>query len=115
MRTAIVEEEGVATLVGRLVDDGRAVVSAEVALYRARLGERVSAYKAAAIFFVAAGVLALAAVIALLVGLIVSLATLMNPFAATAIVVGVVLVVAGVLAVVGKGKLSQPVLPGTST
>jgi hypothetical protein len=112
MPAPFVAEDSVATLVGRLVDDSRTLVSAEVALYRARFGERVAAYKGAAIFFVVAAVLALAALVALLVGLIVSLATLVGPLAATGIVVGVVLVIAAILAMVGKGRLKQPVLPG---
>ena len=98
-------DDNVATLMTRLVDDTRSLASAEIALYKARIGERTSAYKNAAIFFAAAGVLALAALIALLVGLIMSIATLVGPGFATAIVVGVVLIVAGILAVVGKGKL----------
>ena len=99
-------EEGVASLVGRLVDDSRVLVSAEVALYKAKANERIAAYKSAAIFFAAAGVLALAALIALLVGLIMSLATLIGPLGATAVVVGVVLAVAAILGVVGKNKLA---------
>lgn len=100
------EDEPVATLMSRLVDDTRALAGAELALYKAKLGERTTAYKNAAIFFAAAGVLALAALIALLVGLILSLATLVGPGFATAIVVIVVLAIAGVLAVVGKNKLA---------
>lgn len=99
-------EEGVATLVSRLVDDSRTLVSAEVALYKAKAGERVAAYKMAIVFFAAAGVLALAALIALLVGLIMSLATLIGPLGATAVVVGVVLAIAAVLGVIGKNKLA---------
>lgn len=101
-------DESVPELVGRLVDDTRGLVSAEVELYKAKAAERVSAYKAAAIFFGAAGVLALAALIALLVGLIMTLATLIGPGFATAAVVIVVLTVAGVLAMVGRGKLAPP-------
>lgn len=92
-------------LVGRLVDDARGVVSAEVELYKAKAGERVSAYRSAAVFFVAAGVLALAALVALLVGLILTLSTLIGPGYATAIVVVAVLVIAAVLAIVGKSRL----------
>ena len=99
-------DDNVATLMTRLVDDTRSLASAEIALYKARIGERTSAYKNAAIFFAAAGVLALAALIALLVGLIMSIATLVGPGFATAIVVSVVLIVAAILAVVGKGKLA---------
>ncbi|WP_445193400.1 phage holin family protein [Sphingomonas sp. Tas61C01] len=101
-----VQDDNVATLMSRLVDDTRSLASAEIALYKARLGERTSAYKNAAVFFAAAGVLALAALIALLVGLILSIATLVGPGFATAIVVGVVLVLAVILAVIGKGKLA---------
>lgn len=106
------EEEGVTTLMGRLVDDSRNLVSAEIALYRAKVGERASAYKSAAIFFGAAAVLALAALIALLVGLIMSLATLIGPLGATAVVVVVVFLIAGVLGLIGRGKLRQPVATG---
>lgn len=102
------DDEGVAALVARLVDDTRDLAGAEIALYKARAGERASAYKNAAIFFVVAGVLALAALIALLVGLIITLATLVGPGFATAIVVVVVLVLAAVLGIVGKGKLAAP-------
>jgi len=103
------EDESIATLVTQLVDDARGLASAEVALVKARVGERASAYRNAAIFFVVAGVLALAGLIALLVGLILSLATLIGPGLATAAVVLGVFAIAGVLAIVGKGKLA----PGT--
>ncbi|WP_267349682.1 phage holin family protein [Sphingomonas sp. GM_Shp_2] len=105
------EGETLTTLVGRLVDDSRNLVGAEIALYKARGLERVSRYKSAAIFFVAAGVLALAGLIALLVGLILSLATLIGPLGATAVVVVVVLVAAGILAMIGKSRMKQPILP----
>ncbi len=104
------DHEGVAALVGRLVDDSRTLVSAEVALYKAKASERVTAYRSAAVFFAVAGVLALAALIALLVGLILSLATWVGPLVATLIVVGVVLAITVILALVGKSKLAMPVL-----
>lgn len=104
----LAEPESVATLVGRLVDDSRSLVSAEVALYRARAVERMTAYRNAAIFFGAAGVLALAGLIALLVGLIATLATLVGPGLATLVVVGIVFAIAIVLALVGKSRLAGP-------
>jgi len=107
------EHESVATLVGRLVDDSRSLVSAEVALYKAKANERIGAYRSALVFFAVAGVLALAALIALLVGLILSLATLIGPLLATIVVVGIVVVIAGILAVIGKKRLAAPALPGT--
>lgn len=104
-----VEDEGIATLVGQLIDDARGLAHAEVALVKARVGERANAYKNAAVFFVAAGVLALAALIALLVGAILALATLVGPGIATGIVVIGVLAIAGILALIGKSRLARPV------
>lgn len=102
------EQPGVTTLVGRLVDESRTLVSAEVALYKAKAGERVSAYKSAIVFFAIAGVLGLAALVALLVGLIMALATVLHPIWATLIVVGVVVLLAAILGIVGKGRLAGP-------
>lgn len=102
----VAEGEPVSSLVGRLVDETRSLASAEIALYKARIGERASAYRNAAIFFAVAGTLALAALIAMLVGAILSLATLVGPGYATALVVVSVLVLAAILAMVGKGKLA---------
>lgn len=99
-------DEGVAALVHRAVDDARELAAAEVALYKAKAQERISAYTSAAIFFGAAAVLALSAVTALLVGLIMALATLIGPLGATAVVVVATLAIAGILAMIGKGKLA---------
>jgi hypothetical protein len=106
------DEDSIPTLVGRLVDETRQLAGAEVALYKARVAERVSAYKSAIIFFAAAGVLALAALIAMLVGLILSLATLIGPGLATLAVVVVVLAIAGILAIVGKSRLKPVPIGG---
>ena len=102
------DEPSLASLVGRTIEDGRAVVSAEIALYKAKTAERLTAYKGAVTFFAIAGVLALCGFIALLVGLILSLATLIGPGLATLAVVVTVFAIAGVLAMVGKGRLASP-------
>lgn len=107
-RPFVEEEEKVSSLVGRLVDETRGLASAEIALYKARIGERLAAYKSAAVFFAIAGVLGLAGLIALLVGLIETFATLIGPGWATVAVVATVFVVAAVLALVGKGRLAAP-------
>lgn len=107
-------DPSVGTLVGRTIEDARALVTAEIALYKARLGERLTAYKGAITFFAIAGVLALCALIALLVGLILSLATLIGPGLATAAVVLTVLVVAGILAMIGKRRLAPPQIASQS-
>ena len=101
-------DQNVSGLVSRLVGEARGLAGAEVTLLKARIGERVAAYKNAVVFFAIAAVLGLAGLIALLVGLILTVATLVGPGFATAIVVGVTLVVAGVLAIVGKGRLAAP-------
>ena len=106
------DELGIPGLVSQLVDDAKDVARAEIAVYKAKAAERADAYKGAAIFFAAAGVLALEAFGALLVGLIMTLATLVGPGWATLIVVGTVLVIAGVLAWIGKGRLAPPPPPG---
>jgi hypothetical protein len=93
-------------LVTQLAGDARDVAKAEIALARAKAGFAVTRYKAAAIRFAIAGVLALAALIALLVGAIMAVATLIGPGWATVAVVGVVLAIAGVLALSGKAALS---------
>lgn len=103
-------EENVSSLVSRLVTEARGLAGAEVTLVKARVGERVSAYKNAAIFFAVAGVFALAGLIALLVGLILTIATLLGPGFATLIVIGVTFVTAGILAIIGKSRLAAPKL-----
>jgi hypothetical protein len=104
----LVSDEGVGTLVHRVVEDARELAQAEIALVKAKAGERISAWTGAAIFFGAAAVIALSAVTALLVGLILSLATLIGPGWATLAVVAGALLIAGVLALVGKGRLAPP-------
>lgn len=100
------QRESVSSLLSRLVEHVRDLVSAEVALQKAKLGERIAGYKSAVVFFAIAGVLALAALIALLVGLIMTLTPSVGPGFATLIVVGVVLVIAGVLGMMGKSRLT---------
>ena len=102
----LTQDDSVGALVHRAIDDARPLAQAEIALVKAKAGERLGVWKAAAICFAIAGVLALAALIALLVGLIISFATLIGPWLATALVVGVVLLIALVLALVGKSRLS---------
>lgn len=101
-------DEGVPELVGRLVEDTRGLVTAEVELYKSKIAERVAAYKSAAVLFAVAGVLGLVGLIALLVGLIMTLATLIGPGLATLVVVGVVLAAAAVLGLMGRAKLAPP-------
>lgn len=99
---------GVGALVGRLVEDGRSLVTAEINLAKAKVSARVGAFRTAALLFAVAGVLAFAGLIALLIGLILSLTPVTGPWIATAIVAGGVFLVALVLALIGKARLSTP-------
>lgn len=107
------EAETIPGLVGRLIDDTRAVAGAELALYKAKLAERVAAYRNAVIYFAVAGVLALAGLIALLVGMILSLSTLIGPGFATAAVVVVVFAIAAILATIGRLRMKPVPLEPT--
>jgi uncharacterized membrane protein YqjE len=100
------DDTSIGTLVSRLVQQMRTLAGAEVALFKARAGERFVAYKGAAIMFAVAGLLALLAAIGLTVGAILSLATVIGPGWATLAVVAVLLAVALVIALVGKSRLS---------
>lgn len=102
------DSDSVATLVGQLIEDTRGLAKAEIALAKARVGERVAAYRTAVLLFVVAGTLGLAALFALLVGMILTLATLIGPGYATMIVVIGVIALAGVLGLIGKSKLAKP-------
>lgn len=106
IREKVLPDPGIPHLVARLATDARDVAQAEIALAKAKVSHSVTRYKAAAIRFAIAGILALAALIALLVGLILSLATVIGPGFATLAVVGVVLLVAGLLAMTGKAQLT---------
>lgn len=93
------------SLFSRAVEEARAFAQAEVALLRAKVGERVADYKWVAIYLAAALVIGLSTVTALLVGLILTVATLVGPGLATLIVVLLALALAGLLAWLGIGHL----------
>ncbi|MEE2915909.1 hypothetical protein COA17_14420 [Sphingomonas ginsenosidimutans] len=107
LREPLLEDHSIPHLFARLTSDAREVAQAEIALAKAKVGDMTARYKAAAIYFAVAGVLAVAALIALLVGLIVSLATLIGPGFATLVVVGVTLAVAAALGYAGVTRLSR--------
>ena len=88
------QEESIADLVGRLIDDGREVARAEVNLYRQIARRRSARAKSGIVRLVAAGILAWFAGIALTVGLVIALATLIGPLASGLLIAAVVGVVA---------------------
>jgi hypothetical protein len=81
------QEESIADLVGKLIDEGREVARTEVNLYKQIALRRSAMAKSGLILVSAAGVIALLAGIGLVVGLIMALATLIGPLAATLAVV----------------------------
>jgi hypothetical protein len=83
------QEDSIADLVGRLIDEGRDVARTEVNLYKQIALRRTAKAKSGLILVVTAGVLGLLAGIALVVGLVIALATLIGPLAATLVVVAV--------------------------
>jgi hypothetical protein len=100
-------QESIGALVSRLVADARAVVTAEITLYRAKSVSWLAQAKTIAIFGVTALILVNAAIIALLVGLILTIQTLVGPGWATAIVVLGTLVIAGLLGWLASGRVSK--------
>lgn len=108
--TDLPDRPGISELAGRTIADLKTYARAEIALVKGQVAARAAGAKGAAIFLVAALLLAIGAVGALLVGLIMTLATLVGPGWATLIVVGLTLVVAGLLAWLGIKRLTAPVL-----
>ena len=81
------QEESIADLVGKLIDEGREVARTEVNLYKQIALRRTAKAKSGLILVVAAGLVGWFAGIALTVGLVLSLATLIGPLAATLAIV----------------------------
>lgn len=97
-------EDSIPHLVSRVVDDAKEVARAEVELVKARAAEKVAGYRAAAILFAVAGLLALGAFGGLIVGLLLILSVALGPGWATLIVVGVLLGLAGLLGWLGARR-----------
>lgn len=86
-------DESMATLVSRLVADGKDAARSEVALVRARLGQRLALGRSGAIAAVVAIALFHLALTSLFVGLLLIVNRSLGPVWATVIVVGVTLLV----------------------
>jgi hypothetical protein len=75
------QDDSIADLVGRLIDDGREVARAEVNLYKQIALRRSARAKSGLVQLVAAGILAWFAGLALTFGIVLALATLIGPLA----------------------------------
>ena len=104
----LLEPPTIGALASRLIEDGRAFLTAEVKVYKEEALVRVNGLKSAVILFVLAAALALAALVTLLVGFANGLAVLVGPAGGGAIVAGVTLLIAGLLGWIGARKLSAP-------
>lgn len=95
------KDESIGALLGRLADDGRAFVKAEVAVYKAVAAHRMARARGGLIALAIGAVLLVCSVTALLLGLVLWLATLIGPLlaglavAAIFVLIGILLVRAG--------------------
>jgi hypothetical protein len=80
--TSTPQDDSIADLVGRLIDEGRDVARAEVNLYKQIALRRSARAKSGLVAVAAAGVLGWFAASALLIGGLLALATLVGPLAA---------------------------------
>lgn len=104
-------DEGLGTVVSRVVDDAKAYAQAEVTLWKTVASTRGSQAGIAAGLAVGAVVIAVSAVTALLVGAILSLRPIIGPAWATLLVVVVAFAIAGVLgkmALTGFKRVTSP-------
>jgi hypothetical protein len=91
------QDESIADLVGKLIDEGREVARAEVALYKQIALRRSACAKSGLVALVAAGLLGWFAGLALVFGLVLGLATQVGPLAAGAIVAAILALAAYLL------------------
>lgn len=99
-------DASIGELFGRLMDDGRTLVRAEVGLYKQIAVYRANKAKLGVAALVAGGLLAYAGLIAFLVGLVIGLTDLVGGVAAGLIVLAVTGIVAFLLFRWGAGKMA---------
>ena len=91
-------EESIGELVGRLAEDGRAFVKAEVGVWKAVAARRAARARSGLIALAIGAVLLICSVTALLLGLVLWLATLIGPLLA-GVAVAAFLILAGLVLV----------------
>jgi len=101
----------IAALFQQLVDDGRALVRAELRLYRAEAGRRALSGGLAAGLIIGALTLAQGALIALLIGIMLALAPHIGPLRAVAAVSGGALVICALLVWLGLRQINRMIDP----
>lgn len=99
------KDESIGELLGRLAEDGRTFVKAEVDVYKAIAARRMARARNGLIALAIGGVLLVCSVSALLLGLVLWLATLIGPLLAGLAVAALFIMVGLVLVRVGIGGL----------
>jgi hypothetical protein len=111
---AVHAPQGISSLIGETIGDGKRWARAEIGYYKAVASERARDAGIGAGLAIGAALLAQAALIAGLVGLVLTLTPVIGAGWATLLVVSVVLVIAGILAALALSRfrrISAP-LPG---
>jgi hypothetical protein len=99
------KDESIGALIGRLAEDGRAFVKAEVSVYKAIAARRMARARNGMIALALGAVLLVCSVTALLLGLVLWLATLIGPLLAGLAVATALILVGVVLVRIGIGGL----------
>lgn len=99
------DERPIGDLVGDLVDEGKALARAEIALVKAQARARVGAFKLPAALLGAALLLAQAAVTVLAVGLFVALTPALGPVGSALVVFAAFALLAGLAVYVAASRL----------
>jgi hypothetical protein len=99
------KDESIGALLGRLAEDGRTFVKAEVDVYKAIAARRMARARNGLIALAIGAVLLICSVTALLLGLVLWLATLIGPLLAGLAVAALFILVGFVLVRVGIGGL----------
>ncbi len=103
-----VDDDGsIRTLVGRLIDDGKAYGKAEFDLARLRVEDEVVGYRRAAILAVIGAVFGMAAIVCLCLTLVLALADLLGPLLGGLLATILVGAVAGVLIFLGYRSIEK--------
>ena len=98
-------DESIGALIGRLAEDGRAFVKAEVGVYKAIAARRMARARNGLIALAIGAVLLVCSITALLFGLVLWLATLIGPLLAGLAVAAALVLIGLVLVRVGVGGL----------
>jgi hypothetical protein len=90
-----------------LIDDGRTLISAELAFQKTRIAYTGSRARTVVLCGISAAVLVVFSVFALIVGFIIALAPVLTALGATAVVVGILLFAAAICVTVALGNIQK--------